>query len=416
MQIDTLSLLAASGINAVLGVAYWGAATRHYGVAEVGRASTLINSALLLASLANLSLGPLYERFLPVAGSLQRRLILAGQVITAALAGLFAAVFLAVGPGELANGHDLVGLLFLFAVPTLATFSLLDAILVGLRSGRWAAAKNTFHAMSKLVLAILFAGIGTATALVSSWVIPSLGAVVVIEILLLSRIGPLRQDRRATPELPERKALGAFTGWAMAWMLAQTLPGLLIPLIVVSQRGLADAAFFNISWTIVAASILLMALVTGPYVAEASRRPSRSRWELTRTLATNLVLINIVRALLVGAVGPIVLYLYGREYFSAGTPLLLVMACCQLISTVGYLYASIARVSGKIGFPTVVQLLGTGGLLLVVPVLVTHWGIVGVGVGYLVHDVVLALVIAPKLIKALRSEKAVNFQVPVRDN
>lgn len=100
LEFNSTALMAAGLINSALGLVFWALAARFFVEAEVGRAGAVINTAVMLSTLANLSLGALYERFLPLAGRLTGGLLIRGYVVTGTLALTLGAIFIAVGPAD----------------------------------------------------------------------------------------------------------------------------------------------------------------------------------------------------------------------------------------------------------------------------------------------------------------------------
>ena len=86
LGIDIAAVMTSSAATGVLGFVFWTVAARGYETAEVGRASAIITSATLIAILANFSLGSLYERFLPLAGTHTKRIVRSGTTFVAGTA------------------------------------------------------------------------------------------------------------------------------------------------------------------------------------------------------------------------------------------------------------------------------------------------------------------------------------------
>lgn len=397
---DSIVLVGGSAATAVLGLVFWIAATSLHSVEDVGRATTAVTTGTVLAALSNLSLGPLLERFLPAAGELRGRILLLALGASAALAALLGAGYAALMPGTslFAETWERAG--FAVAVVVLAAFALLDSVLIGLHRARWVVAKNVSHAVAKLVAVVVLAGVGGSTALVGGWIVTAAIAVVVVEAGLWA--ARARWAERERPHaLPRRGELGRFGAVSFGWMLAQALPGIAIPTIVIVHSGAAEAAYYNIAWTIVAASLMMTSMVTGPFVAAASE-PGADLPRLVRTFAVVLLGVSVLRGLGVGVIGPIALHVYGAEYAEHGTRLLVLMAVAHMISGVALLYGGLARVARQITYPMVAQLLAS----LLVIALVAMWigplGITAVGWAFLAHDAAILCAATPPLLGLLR--------------
>ncbi|WP_147271432.1 polysaccharide biosynthesis protein [Brevibacterium aurantiacum] len=361
----------------------------------------------MLASIANLSMGPLLERFLPASGRLRGRAVafaLTGSAIFALLLGGGYAWWMP-GTALFASAWERVG--FALAVVVLAAFALLDSVLIGMHRARWVALKNVGHAVAKLGAIVLLAGVGGGMSLVGSWIVTAVAAVGVAEAgLWLTR--SRWNGRNTDPALPRRRELAQFGVVSLGWMLAQALPGIAIPTIVITAAGVDDAAYYNIAWTIVAASLMMTSLVTGPFVAAASK-PGANVGALVRSFALVLCGVSVVRGIGVGVVGPIALHLYGSEYAEHGSELLILMGIAHAVSGVAMLYGALARVARRIAYPMIVQLVAS----LVVVALVALWikqlGIVAVGWAFLTHDILILVAAIPPLwilLRRLRTDGA----------
>ncbi|WP_326553936.1 lipopolysaccharide biosynthesis protein [Micromonospora sp. NBC_01813] len=395
---DAASLVLSSAATSVLGLVFWMAATRLYPVEAVGQATTAVNAATVLASVANLSLGPLFERFLPAAGELRGRLIAAGLALSGCLSVVLGAGFVAVAAGDLTTGWA-QSLAFVAAVTILAAFALLDSVVIGVHRARWAAAKNTAHAVAKLAAIVAVSSSGSGFAIVAGWIVPAAVAVVIVESLLF--VALRRRGRVEPSSLPPSRELAGYAGVSFGWMLAQSVPGLVIPVAVLATVGVEQAAYYNIAWTVVTASLLVMSLASGPYVSAAAR-PGADLPALTRSFIRVLVAVCLLRGLAVGVAGPVALLLYGSEYAAAGTPLLLVMGVVHLLSGPGYLYGALARVHRQIAYPMAVQAVGSVVLVALVVLWLEPMGIVAVAWAYAVHDLLVLAAATPPLVILLR--------------
>ncbi len=430
MAVDSVALMISSGLNAVLGLVYWMAATRLYPVEEVGRATTLVNAGIVLSSASILAFGQMLERFLPVCGRLRRRAIAGVTAVVTLLAMVLSGAFVALWPTDELLTEPWQAPAYVAAVVSLTMFALYDSVLVGLQLGRWAALKNIIHAVVKLILVVVLglaafgspagrggAGVGesagggaggpSAVAILGSWVVPAALLVIAAQVALAMRA------RRAAappsePDLPPKRELGAYFVTSVGWIIGQVLPGLFIPLMVERQLGLAAAAYFNIAWIVVAASIMLMSIIGGPFVAEAAR-PGSDLAAATRSLLRIAAAASVFRLLAVAVLGPVALLLYGAEYAAAGTWLLVLMGMAHMISGPAFVYGALAKVYRRLVYPMSVQLIGAVVLVWLVWLWLPAFGIIGVGWAYLVHDVgvLLAAVIPLRfmLAEALRGRR-----------
>ena len=125
LALNASALMISSAATGLLGLVYWMVAERMLPTSEVGRASAMISSATLISILATLSLGSLYERFLPVAGVDARRYVRSGLSVVVVSALLFGTTFLFVGPREKLFPNLAEMLVFPFFVVFLAIFAVI---------------------------------------------------------------------------------------------------------------------------------------------------------------------------------------------------------------------------------------------------------------------------------------------------
>lgn len=396
---DAAALAVSSAVTSALGFVFWIAATRLYPVNAVGVATSVIAAATTLAALANLSFGQLYQRFLPVAGSLTTRLIVSGTGATIVLAAAGGAIFTVVGPREELFPTPPEAIFFVVVTVILAGFTLWDSILIAVHRSTWTAAKNITHAVLKLLIIVALAPLATASALVAGWVAPALLLLLVVAAALWYRRSAIMPPSQ--PALPATKEIVEYGGVSLGWMIGQNVPGLLIPVLVVSILGVAEAAYFNIAWTIVSASLVLMSLVTAPFVSSTAR-PGADIAAATRSLIRVIAVVSVLRGVGVGVIGPVLLFVYGADYAAEGAGLLMIMGVVHLISGVGYLYGALARLYRKIVYPMVVQLAGAALLIILTAIWLPMFGIAGAGWAFLAHDIAVLLAALPPLIGLLR--------------
>jgi O-antigen/teichoic acid export membrane protein len=412
--IDSVSLIASSAANSGLGLAFWMLAARLYPTESVGRATTLIGAGTIIASLANLSLGAMYERFLSSSGRSARKLIGRGHLLALTCSTLAGGAFVLVDPvPDLIEGRG-QALVFVGSVVALSAFALEDSVLIGLGGGRWAALKNVWHALAKLAVMVGLAASGSGFAIIAAWVLPALLAVGVVSVLVA--LGSFTRDARwrEPARLPAPRALVGYFATSYGWVVAQAIPGLVVPTIVARRLGLDDVAHFNIAWMIVGASTMLMSLAGGPFVAAGSR-PGADLGGLVRPFIRLIAAMSVGRAVLVAGFGPLALLVYGGDYATAGTPLLLAMGFAHSLSGPAFLYGALAKINREIVYPASVQASGVlllcGGTWLMVG---SH-GLTGVAWAYLIHEVAVLAAASVPLRRLLRRALQPVSPEPVPD-
>jgi O-antigen/teichoic acid export membrane protein len=401
LRVNTVSLILSNVVTCVFGLFFWGAAARMFPASDVGVAAALITSALMLSPLSILAIDRIYERFLPVAGSHTGSLLKHGFLIVAAVSMAGGAALVAFGPR-----HALFSSVWVMAgypvfVMVIAIFMLQDKALAGLGVARWAATKNTVHAVSKFVVLIfiaLLAGHGALaeTAAASSAIVLAWGATAVIiggyVFVALQRRCRDNPRFQVAPNLPPWREIGSYFGSSFGITAMLNIGALAVPLIVVAQAGAAANAYFQIAWQFISALYLTVHLVISPYVAEVATHPDKVAALSWRTVR---MLIAVACAGSAGLllVGPVMLSLVGAEYRTGGTGLLELAAVFVPLSVVTAAYEGFARAQRKLGLLLTMTGVSTAVVIFGSLVGTRYLGVVGVGWAYFGAELLSALVL-----------------------
>ena len=385
---------------------FWALAARFFVEAEVGRAGAVINTAVMLSTLANLSLGALYERFLPLAGRRTGALLIRGYVVTGLFALLLGAVFIAVGPADDLFESTTGKTLFPLCVATLAAFALADSVLVGLRAARWAAVKNISFAVAKLAilcaLGLTVAGdrgsVAGHAAIEVSWVLTAAVAVLVAQTVVVMAV---RAQSRTESTLPPNGELWSYFASTFSIAALASITPLVLPLLVVVQAGATETAYFTVSWTIVSAILVAVLMVCGPFIAETAAHPEQLATLLGRFLRLfGLVIVAASAALAVG--GPIALWLVSPSYAENAWALMLSAALVPIASAPGVVFACLCRVHRTMLPAVALQVVSTIGVIAGCAWVIPRHGIAGVGWTYAAVETAGSLLIAIPLWRRLR--------------
>ena len=412
-EINSLSMTASVGIAGLLGVAYWAIAARLMSAEQVGQASAIISTMVTLGTIANLSLGPMLERFLPISGRRAGGYLVKAQLITAGFAVLLGVGFCLVGPVEDMFSEPWQPPVFVGFVVVQAAFALQDNVLTSLGVARWAAVKNTGHAALKIVTLLLVVVAAGGFALAASWVVVSALAVVVVLVVVQTRLPRLTAEFR--DDLPPHRELWSYFASNYGIVVIASVPGLVIPLLVLSQRGAEQTAHFNLSWVLVAAFFTVLGAVVGPFVAEAAARPDEVL-SLLRRFVRLVVPIAVAGGLFLAFLAPWLLHLVGKDYGTESVPLLRAMGLTVTLTAFTACYTVLAKVERKLALLVWVQV-GSAILLVGLTALwVEPLGLAGIGLAYLVVQVLSCLVMVGPLIgsvRRFRAEAAARTEEPL---
>jgi O-antigen/teichoic acid export membrane protein len=404
MYVNVISLVISYVLTGVLGLIFWAAAGRLYPPREVGIAAALITSATVLSALA-VPLGRLYERFLPLAGTRTGPLLTHGFLVVAATAVLLGIGLVAFGPRHTLFETGWAMGSYPVLVMVLAVFTLQDRATAGLGVARWGAAKNSFHSVAKLAILVIFAGVGSAAAIVASW--GTTAAVAALCLLVAVRRRYRSHPRfQVAPNLPPCRELWSYFGSSFGINAAWAIGPLLVPLIVVAELGAEANAHFAVTWAIINALYLMVRLVVCPYVAEVSASPDKVA-PLTFRLVGLVAAVSLVSGVGLLVVGPSMLSLVGSEYRADGQGLLYLAAAFVPLSAVGAIYEGLARVQREMMLMMVVSCLSTFVTVFGSLIGTRLLGVVGVGWAYLAAEMVSAIALfVPTALWLRRTVKA----------
>jgi O-antigen/teichoic acid export membrane protein len=400
MTKNSISLVLSSLLAGVLGLIFWGAAGRLYPAREVGVAAALITSAVMLSTISILSIDSIFERFLPVAGTRADAVVKRGMLVVATAALLSGVGLVIFGPRHELFGSRWEIALYPLFVMVLAVFALQDKATVGLGVARWAAAKNLFHAVVKLVAVFALAWTASGVSIVLAWGATAVVAVLFVLIAMRRRYRTHPQFQES-PNLPSTRQLWSFFGSSFGITASWAVAPLVVPLIVVSQFGAEANAHFAVTWAIINALYTAVELVISPFVAEAAANPDNAA-SLSLRMVQMMAVVAIVGSVGLVVVGPYVLSIVGPAYREQGAGLLYLAGAFIPLSAVGAVYEGIARVRRRLTVMFVVRIVATIVIVYGSLILTRSHGVVGVGWAYLVAEAGSAIILLPPVVLWLR--------------
>jgi O-antigen/teichoic acid export membrane protein/hydroxymethylpyrimidine pyrophosphatase-like HAD family hydrolase len=396
---DGYALVLASAITAVVGFVYWAVAARVYSAAAIGLNSVLISSMMFLAGISQLNLSNVLVRFVPTAGKNTRRLVLASYGASAIVAAAAGASFVAVAArwsGTLRVFDSSVGLELWFIGATIVwcIFVLEDGVLTGLGKAVWTPIENGVFSVAKLVLLVALATLVSTYGVFTSWTVAVAATVVPVNIFVFRRLIP---RAAATPRSPEsgvtrrqfvRYVAADYVG-ASCWLASTTL----LPVIVAQEAGAAAAGYFSLAW-IVAFPLYLVSANMGASLIVHSLRDQVDLARSARQMVVQTWRVVVPAAAALAVCSPYLLHVFGPAYSHEGATLLRILAVGAVANVVNAIAVSAARVRRRM--TVVVAVLASQCALslgLAVPLL-RLYGIVGVGLAWLIGQLSVAAAVA----------------------
>ncbi len=397
-----VALITNGAATGLLGLAYWVVAARLYGQTAVGQNASLVSAMLTVSGLAQLNYTRSLSSLIPRARQSAVRLVgrvyvlvgvvslVAGAVLAAVLPGLSSRFGFLHPPGLVIPG-------FALAVVLWSIFTLEDTVLASTRRASVVPIENIAFGAAKLLLLYLLARVGFGDLnIFASWVLPLVLIVVPINLFAFRRALPQMARLPAeVVEVPGRWVRQDFAGY-MLW-LAGTSP---LPFLVLAVLGPKPSASFYIPLTVATAIDVVSLNVGNAITAEVSRNKGQVDRHAARFVAAFWLLVLVGSVVLV-FVAPTLLQIFGHRYRSGSGVVLRMLLGVSAARSAMFLNNALARAAGRGGRILIVQAIASLFTLSIGLATMTHLGVKGMALGWLVGSVLAGLVAARWVIPAV---------------
>ncbi|WDZ80772.1 phosphotransferase (plasmid) [Ensifer adhaerens] len=387
------ALVASAGLTSVLGLVFWGLASRFYSPEQVGLGAALISTMLALGNISQLNMGNFLNRYLPASEKDSAvRLVLwayALAVAAAAFLSTLAIIFISSVTPELSFLREQPVSAAAFVVATIAwtLFALQDSVLAGLRRATVVPIENAVFAVAKLLLLALFAGSSILGAgLYAAWILPLPLLLAGINWLIFIRFLP-RHRTSGDAQKPDRQALTRYFGWDYLGTLASMTAMGIAPLIVLHYGGSANLAVYYISWEIVYGVYLISRSMGVSLLAEiAFDKTKLHRLAVDALIYTVAPLAGVVFVLLIAA--PLLLSVLGMNASGTNSTLLRLFAISCLPWSVVTLILAVARATGRTQVVALAQVVTLAVVLGIgTPLVVVHGAVGMAAAWFIAHSI-----------------------------
>ena len=401
---NAVYLMASSGVTVFLGFIFWIVVARLYPPSYVGLGSALISAAALLSFIGTLGLGFGIIRFLP--NSEDKAQLLNSSFTLATFTAVAVAVMflsgLSLWSPKLVFVRQSPVFFASFVIFTVAytLIHILSPTYVAFLQARFTLAVNIISGLLKLILAAGFTYIWGVFGIFASWGVGVAVSLLVGLFVFLPRVLP---HYRLVPSL-QRQSSNEMVHFSFVNYISHALwqfPVWILPLLVVNVLGAEANAYFYITW---AMSFVLFAIPEAASIslfAEGAHVEERLGESLRKSL--KLIILLLIPAIVIMVVfGDKFLLLFGRQYSAEGSQLLRLLVPAALPASINLLYLGVARVEKRLKNVLLVTAAVALGTLIPSYLLLPHLNILGVGVAWLAAQTMVALVVAPRLMKRLR--------------
>jgi O-antigen/teichoic acid export membrane protein len=397
---NAIALMISSGGTAVLGVVFWAVAAHLSTASALGRTAAEIAAMLLLATLAQLSYGSIFERFLPVAGEFTFNFVKQAYLLCTAFGLVLAAGYLALGFGNSFLPSSLGWkLLFVVAVVLWTIFALQDSVLIGLRASRWVAVENIAYSAVKLAFLPVSIAISATEGIFVAWTAPLILTIIAISwYLFRHRIPEHASTSVSTEALPSARNLIVLASAQYAALLSSVFLPSVVTLIVIQRLGAVANAHYYLPAMIANSLGMFSWGIVRSFLVEATNEPHALR--LHANSAIRALLIVLVPSIVLGCIfAPYYLRIFGASYANQGTTLMRLLLISLLGTTVMVFYTAFAWIDKQVWWLTVRNVVSGVIYLAVIFALIGRFGIDAIGIASLIYSGATMLVFLPITIR-----------------
>lgn len=395
--------MVSSGGTAVLGLVFWTTATHLASAATVGRTSAEIAAMVLIANLAQLSFGSIFERFLPVAGKQTRGFISRAYVMCVTFALIASVIYVTSG-----LAHNFIPTsfawhaLFVVAVVLWTIFILQDNVLVGLRASPIVPIENILFAAAKLALLPAFLVVSKGQGIFFAWITPVVFTIVAVNWYLFRKRIPEHESLSELSEkLPSSRELILLAGAQYATLLFSIFTPSIVALIVIDRLGAVANAHYYVPSLITTALAVFNWSIVRSFLVEAASEPHALRRNANVTLRALAGVL--VPSVVIGVIfAHDILRIFGATYALHGTTILRMLLLSLPGSAVTIFYSSFAWLDKKIWWMTLMELVSAIIFFGLVFILIRRHGILAIGIASLVSSTLQAIFFLPISIRRYR--------------
>jgi O-antigen/teichoic acid export membrane protein len=326
-------------------------------------------------------------------------------VAVLATAAVMAYCHFARDPGDPLYASAPFAVWFVVATAAWSLFNLQDSALTGLHASTWIPLENGLYGLVKLALLVVVAHTSLVDGVFTSWTLPVLALVVPVNLLIFRRLLPRHAVEGAgAQDPPSRSVLTRYMTGDYAGTVFRQLSSTFLPVLVVSMLGAVQGAYFLPTQTIFGAIAMLQLAITSSLVVEASRNPD-SAARYARSMLRRIAVTVLPAAVVVIVAAPLILMLFGAHYSACATPVLRLMMFALFPGMLLALYVTRCRLENRTGTLALLQGVQAAMMIGGTVLLSGRIGLAAVGWSVLVAELLPALLVAPGVVRWLRSAR-----------
>lgn len=369
-------LMVNTALASLFGFIFWVIAAHRQSSFEVGTASAIISLLPLAATIGGLGLDAAVFRHFALSVR-PRRLVISSIIISGVLSSLVGFIFAILR----FESSSIVIVLTLFAAGFLGINAVTTSAIMASRRSYLLLIESFVAALVKVFMLLLLPS--DSTGLLGAMVAGILASVITSSLVLFYVIRPTRGDNLVSEKI---------TGYAASNWIASSfslLPMATLPMLVIWRAGAESAAYIAIAVLISPLLRLVPSMVTRSFFAEVAANPSKIvEFKVTFRLS---LLFTTAAALVLGLLAPYVLNLFGSNYRENSTVLLRLLSIATVISVANYLADAVLNLLKDHRAFVFTNIFGMS-LLTIILVIFSTWGAVGIGIAWIIGELLYALI------------------------
>ncbi len=394
---NIISLVTNSFLTSILGFFFITVTTRVVSTAEVGIYSTILAVVSLLALLSRFGLDISLVRYLPQSKD-SNSLINSCFIIGIFTSTVLSIVFIFGADYWVPSlAYTLSQPIFLFSFIGTVVLTVLIGfqmnIFVSRRSTKYLIIRDSANNVLKIALIMVLVMISMQISAIGLFYINGFALLISIYLgfLLLKRV---KTDYLAKLEInfSQIKMMVKFSLGTYISSLIGTGAQLALPLMVINILGAENAAYFYIAWTLRNLIEVIPGAISTSLFAEGVNCPRDLYYNAKRSIVVSyLIAIPVIIA--TTAFGSSFLLIFGENYAQNSYHLLVLFAVSVLFSSANQVIYNVKLVNTDIRFILLYTGVSGLGLLLFSSIFMSLFGLIGVGLGLMVSQGILLIMI-----------------------
>lgn len=318
-------LILSTTTQGALGFVFWLICARLYSPEAIGLGSTLLSVVGFISYISLLGLNSSLIRFLPNSNEKNKKINSSLTLVLSAaiIVSILYLIFLPKISPELSflTKNPIFTIAFIFLSAFSALNLLTDSIFIAYRASKYNFIKYTFQSLAKLALPIALVTLGAFGVFASS----SIAFVLAFFLSLYYLAKKFKFKPSFSVNSGIVKNLWKFSSANYIAELLNTLPTIVMPIIILNKLGAAQAGYFYLAFMLSNFLYSIAYSVASSLFAEASYGKDALR-KILKQAGIFLAAIMLPAGIALAFIGPFILRIFGKSYGNEAAAVIVVLA------------------------------------------------------------------------------------------